>query len=81
MATAPRRKAVATAPKEDVTEIQKEVTAITPERVTVIVPKDYTLVLDDHSPVKYSRGTQEMPVDHLNHWWSAANGVTKYEPK
>lgn len=80
METAPRRKAVAPAkqsPDADVPETKKEPAA---KKVTVIVPKTYTLVLDNHDPVVYKVGTQEMPVAHLEHWWSKANGVKAYQP-
>lgn len=45
------------------------------DTVTVVVPKDFHLVLDHHHDVKYRTGTYEMPVEHAEHWWSKANGV------
>ena len=52
-----------------------------PKMVTVIVPKTYTLVRDNHQSVVFKAGTQEMSEDDLNHWWSQAHGVTEYKPK
>ena len=49
--------------------------------VTVIVPKAYTLIRDNHQTVNFPIGTQEMSEDDLNHWWSQAHGVTQYKPK
>lgn len=51
------------------------------EKVTVVVPKAYQLTLDDHSPVRYEMGTQEMPVNHAAHWFSRAMGVKVYSPE
>ena len=52
-----------------------------PKMVTVIVPKAYTLIRDNHQTVNFPIGTQEMSEDDLNHWWSQAHGVTQYKPK
>lgn len=49
------------------------------DAVLVTVPKDFHLVLDHHHDVKYRAGTYEMPVEHAEHWWSKANGVTLVE--
>lgn len=48
------------------------------EKVTVIVPKDYTLTLDDGSPIKVHAGVQEMHKSYVDHWFSKAMGVTVY---
>lgn len=45
------------------------------ETVTVHIPHDFTLTLDDHKPVPYKAGTAEMPLEDAEHWWSKANGV------
>jgi len=51
------------------------------ELVTVLIPKDFRLTLDNHSPVEYKAGIDEMPVEHLNHWYVRAQGVEAYNPK
>jgi len=51
------------------------------EMVTVTIPKNYTLTLDDHTQVQYKAGVDEMPIEHANHWWSVQNGIEIYEPK
>lgn len=51
------------------------------EHCTVVIPKSFMLTLADHQRVTYPQGTQEMPVDHAEHWWAVVNGVKKYEPK
>jgi hypothetical protein len=48
--------------------------------VDVVVPKAFTLTLDNHQPVKYPVGTYPMPVDHAEHWFARAHGVSIYEP-
>lgn len=63
---------VVKAPAPEETESPKE------ETVTVTVPKDFKLRLDDHVEKKYSAGVQEMPLAHAEHWYSKANGVTIY---
>ena len=50
------------------------------EKVTVVVPKDYTLTRDDGAVVKYYAGTQEMPVTDAAHWFSRSAGVKVYAP-
>lgn len=48
--------------------------------VTVIVPKDFKLRLDDHQELQFKAGVQEMREDYANHWWSKANSVQIYKP-
>lgn len=49
--------------------------------VTVTIPKAFILTLDDHTQVKYAAGTDEMPLEHANHWYSKVMGVEIFEPK
>lgn len=51
------------------------------ETVTVLIPKNFTLTLDDHTQVSYVAGVDEMPIEHASHWWSVQNGVEVYDPK
>ena len=48
------------------------------ETVTVVVPRPFTLTLDNFQPVPYEAGVQEMPVDHASHWFARAQGVKVY---
>lgn len=50
------------------------------ERVTVVVPKPYTLTLDDGNVRHFQAGTQEMGVDDAAHWFSRSMGVKVYVP-
>jgi len=50
------------------------------EKVTVIIPVDFRLTLDNGSEVHYKAGVDEMPVSHVNHWWSKAQGVQPHNP-
>lgn len=50
------------------------------EKVTAVVPKDYTLTRDDGAVVKYYAGTQEMPASDAAHWFSRSAGVKVYTP-
>lgn len=47
--------------------------------VTVVVPKQFKLTLDNHEVIAYRDGTYEMPRSHANHWYAKASGVTIYE--
>lgn len=49
------------------------------ERVTVTIPKNFSLTLDDHSQVHYKAGVDEMPLEHATHWYSQAMGVEVYQ--
>lgn len=51
------------------------------EKVTVMIPKAFTLTLEDHTQVKYGAGTDEMPIEHAEHWYSKAMGVEIYRKK
>lgn len=51
------------------------------ETVTVRIPKNFTLTLDDHTQVHYKAGTDEMPIEHAQHWYSQVHGVEVYDPK
>lgn len=42
----------------------------------VVVPKAYSLTLDDHSRVTVPAGFQTMPKAWAEHWFSRANGVS-----
>jgi len=50
------------------------------EKVTVVVPKAFTLTLDDGGLFRVEAGTQEMPADIAAHWFSRAQGVKVYVP-
>jgi hypothetical protein len=49
------------------------------DMVIVTVPNPFKLTLDDHTPVEYGSGVQEMPHEHANHWFSKAQGVTVFK--
>ena len=51
------------------------------ETVTVRIPRNFTLTLDDHTQVHYKAGTDEMPIEHAEHWYSKVHGVEIYDPK
>ena len=51
------------------------------ERVTVLIPKSFTLTLSDHKPIPYEAGIAEMPLSHLDHWYSKGMGVEAYQPE
>lgn len=51
----------------------------TEEKVDVMVPADYTLVLDNGKEVPYAKGPTSMPLSHFRHWWSFARGVREVE--
>lgn len=50
-------------------------------RVTVMIPKDFSLTLVNHTQVHYKVGVDEMPLEHAEHWYSKAMGVEIYDPK
>jgi hypothetical protein len=47
--------------------------------VTVTVPKAFKLRTTHDHVVDYAAGICEMPVEHAEHWYSKANGVTIYK--
>ena len=49
------------------------------EKVIVNVPKEYTVQLTGHVPVKVYPGQQRMAKSMAEHWWSKANGVEIFE--
>lgn len=49
-------------------------------RVTVKIPKNYSLTLENHQQVHYKAGIDEMPLNHAEHWYSKAMGVEVYDP-
>lgn len=49
--------------------------------VTVKIPRDFILTLDDHTQRKYSAGVDEMPVSHANHWYAKTMGVEIYKSR
>lgn len=51
------------------------------EKVTVIVPKAFTLTRDDRAEIPFAAGVQEMYVEDAEHWYSQANGVAEYKPR
>ena len=55
-----------------------EDTVLTSELVTAIIPRRFTLTLDDGAVVVYDAGTREIPRSHAEHWWSRVQGVTIY---
>jgi hypothetical protein len=68
---------------EGVSEATDEVLASSLKAVTTkvvaVVPKDFTLTLDNHQRVEYRNGTYPMDRSHALHWWSAMQGVEIYE--
>lgn len=46
------------------------------EQVTVIIPVPLRLTLDNGVVHDYPKGTQKMPLDHAQHWFAVARGVT-----
>ena len=49
------------------------------DMVTVTVPHDYQLRLDNFHMVQYKTGVQEMERAHAEHFYSKAHGVTIYQ--
>lgn len=49
--------------------------------VTVRIPRDFILTLDDHTQAKYPAGVDEMPIEHANHWYAKVMGVEIYDQK
>lgn len=49
--------------------------------VTVRIPRDFILTLDDHTQTKYSAGVDEMPLSHANHWYAKTMGVEIYKSR
>lgn len=49
-------------------------------KVTVMIPKDFSLTLVNHTQVHYKVGVDEMPLEHAQHWYSKAMGVEIYDP-
>jgi hypothetical protein len=47
--------------------------------VTVTVPKAFKLRTTHDHVVDYAAGICEMPLEHAEHWYSVANGVTIYK--
>ena len=56
-------------------EAEVKVEATAKKMVTAIVPKNYRLMLDNHSVIEIKAGTQEMEESIAKHWYSIANGV------
>ena len=48
--------------------------------VTVTVPKFFQLRVEDGTVYPYKAGVQEMRLEHADHWYARANGVTIYKP-
>lgn len=44
-------------------------------KLTVLIPKNFTLTLDNHTSISYKAGTDEIPEEHARHWWAVAQGV------
>ena len=49
------------------------------DMVTVTVPHDYQLRLDNFHMVQYKTGVQEMERAHAEHFYSQVHGVTIYQ--
>ena len=47
--------------------------------VTVTVPKAFRLAVEPNKVVDYPAGICEMLIEHAEHWYSVANGVTIYK--
>lgn len=73
--------ALATASGLPKTAEQAAATAATlaEDKVTVTVPKAFTLTLDDHQVIEIAAGVQPMPKSWAEHWFSKAKGVTVYK--
>jgi hypothetical protein len=65
----------------DGAKIQLEEKPADDDLVTVVVPRAFTLTRDDHTPVAFPAGIQEMPRAYAAHWYAQACGVVIYEPK
>lgn len=48
------------------------------DTVTVLIPRNFNLTLDDGIQVHYGAGVDEMPIEHASHWYSKAMGVEVY---
>jgi hypothetical protein len=77
-AETPTRRGRAALPVEPQEEHALAQAAAAIELVTAVVPKAFTLTLDDHSVARYETGTQDMPRAHAEHWYSKAQGVEIY---
>jgi hypothetical protein len=50
--------------------------------VLVSIERDFTLTDDNHKPVHYKKGVDEMPLSHAKHWFAInAGGVRLHVPK
>lgn len=45
------------------------------KEVIVVIPHDFILRLDNHKEIKFKTGTQKIPLEYAEHWYSIANGV------
>ena len=48
----------------------------TDDMVVVNVPRGFRLSLDDYSQFEFHAGTQTVPREYAEHWYSQAHGVT-----
>lgn len=78
-ATRARAPRVTTTPSLDQTPQADQPVEELEERQTVLIPADFTLTLDNGTIVKYSAGIDEMPVSHINHWFTKNMGVEIYD--
>lgn len=71
----------ATEQAEPATEAEQPQAAPADEAVyvTVTVPKAFKLRTTHDHIVDYAAGICEMPIEHAEHWYAKANGVTIYK--
>ncbi len=70
-----------THPHKPAVELNQHETLRGSETVTMIFPRDVTLLLQDYSKLTFKAGAQEVPVDLKDHWYLRHNGVLAYEPR
>ena len=63
---------------ESVSTEVKEAAAEVKDMVTVVVPKDFKLMVDHNTTHLFKAGVQEMERWIAEHWYAVANGVKVY---
>ena len=69
------------APVVDTAPAEAEVAApvVDNTKFMVIIPHNFTLTVAHGTELHFAKGVGKMTEDELNHWWTIANGVTRYE--
>lgn len=63
-------------------QTKRPVSRVDPNKIVMVeIERPFTLTLDDHRPVHYDAGIDEMPYGHATHWWAKAHGVKLYVGK